>query len=82
MTRHLRLVAEGGNLVEPQPAAPTPKISVDAALVDLVIDVLDRLLLATRAAAPTRPPAPRRGVSSNGHPKPSKPTKTKGAQPS
>jgi hypothetical protein len=80
MTRHLRLI-EGGKSAKSQPAppAPPPQISINAALVWDAMDVLDRLLIATR---PTRPPAPAEEVSANGHRKPSEPTKTKGAQPS
>jgi hypothetical protein len=77
MKRRLRLVTEGGKILEPQPAQPNPKIEIeiDAALVWDAMDVLDRLLIATR---PTRPPAPAEEVSANGHLKPKQPTKTKG----
>jgi hypothetical protein len=48
--RHLRLVAEGGELIGPPPAvpAPAPKISIDASLIDRVIDLLDGLLMSRR----------------------------------
>lgn len=73
MTRHLRVVAPGGKSAEPEPPRPIPRISVDAELVDVLINVLD-LLLASR----TQDLAPgAKGCPPDGHSgkKPTTPTK-------